>query len=136
MNMPITSKEYGQFFTPKIVADFMVGMSSVSKDSKVLEPSFGKGVFLNELKQMGYINLTGYEIDKSLTLNIDAKLVYESFVSSEIKEKFNLIIGNPPYIRIQELQKWAVKEAALYKKLYKSGESGNFFESKSRSKSV
>jgi type I restriction-modification system DNA methylase subunit len=39
---------------------------------------------------------------------------------------FNCVIGNPPYIRIQELQKWAVKEAALYKKLYKSGESGNF----------
>lgn len=39
---------------------------------------------------------------------------------------FDCIVGNPPYIRIQELQKWAEKEAELYKKLYKSGEYGNF----------
>jgi len=39
---------------------------------------------------------------------------------------FDCIVGNPPYIRIQELQKWAEKEAALYKKLYQSGEYGNF----------
>lgn len=39
---------------------------------------------------------------------------------------FDCIVGNPPYIRIQELQKWAPKEASLYKKIYKTGESGNF----------
>lgn len=39
---------------------------------------------------------------------------------------FDAVIGNPPYIRIQELQKWAVKEVALYKKIYESGKQGNF----------
>lgn len=39
---------------------------------------------------------------------------------------FDCIIGNPPYIRIQEMQKWAPKEADLYKKIYRSGGAGNF----------
>ena len=39
---------------------------------------------------------------------------------------FDCIIGNPPYIRIQELQKWAKEEVELYKKIYKSGAKGNF----------
>ncbi len=39
---------------------------------------------------------------------------------------FDCIIGNPPYIRIQELQKWANEEVELYKKIYKSGAKGNF----------
>ncbi len=39
---------------------------------------------------------------------------------------FDCIIGNPPYIRIQELQKWASEEVELYKKIYKSGAKGNF----------
>lgn len=39
---------------------------------------------------------------------------------------FDCIIGNPPYIRIQEMQKWAPTEAELYKKIFKSGAKGNF----------
>jgi type I restriction-modification system DNA methylase subunit len=39
---------------------------------------------------------------------------------------FDCVIGNPPYIRIQEMQKWAKEEVELYKKIYKSGSKGNF----------
>lgn len=39
---------------------------------------------------------------------------------------FDCIIGNPPYIRIQEMQKWAAEEVELYKKIFKSGAKGNF----------
>ncbi|MDH4263985.1 MAG: Eco57I restriction-modification methylase domain-containing protein, partial [Spirochaetia bacterium] len=39
---------------------------------------------------------------------------------------FDCIVGNPPYIRIQEMQKWAKDEVELYKKIYKSGSKGNF----------
>lgn len=40
--------------------------------------------------------------------------------------KFDCIIGNPPYIRIQEMMKWSPKEAEIYKNLYEAGKSGNF----------
>ena len=39
---------------------------------------------------------------------------------------FDCVIGNPPYIRIQEMQKWAKDEVELYKKIFKSGSKGNF----------
>ena len=39
---------------------------------------------------------------------------------------FDCIIGNPPYIRIQEMQKWKPKTVSIYKQFYKTGEKGNF----------
>lgn len=39
---------------------------------------------------------------------------------------FDAIVGNPPYVRIQELGKWAPREAAFYKLHYKSAKKGNF----------
>jgi type I restriction-modification system DNA methylase subunit len=38
---------------------------------------------------------------------------------------FDAIIGNPPYIRIQELQKWAALEVRLFREHYESGKKGN-----------
>lgn len=39
---------------------------------------------------------------------------------------FDCIIGNPPYIRVQELNKWAPDECEFYKSRYKSAEKGNY----------
>ena len=39
---------------------------------------------------------------------------------------FDCIIGNPPYIRIQEMQKWKPKTVGIYKSFYKTGKKGNF----------
>ncbi len=39
---------------------------------------------------------------------------------------FDCIIGNPPYIRIQEMQKWAPKTVGLYKGFYKAGSQKNY----------
>jgi hypothetical protein len=39
---------------------------------------------------------------------------------------FDCIIGNPPYIRVQELNKWAPEECEFYKWRYKSAAKGNY----------
>ena len=39
---------------------------------------------------------------------------------------FDCIIGNPPYIRVQELNKWAPEECAYYKWKYQSAAKGNY----------
>jgi type I restriction-modification system DNA methylase subunit len=39
---------------------------------------------------------------------------------------FDCIIGNPPYIRVQELNKWAPEECEFYKWKYKSAAKGNY----------
>ncbi len=50
--------------------------------------------------------------------------------SQAVKERgrtgFDCIIGNPPYIRVQELNKWAPEECAFYKWKYKSAAKGNY----------
>ncbi len=39
---------------------------------------------------------------------------------------FDCIIGNPPYIRVQELNKWAPEECEFYKWKYRSAAKGNY----------
>lgn len=39
---------------------------------------------------------------------------------------FDVVIGNPPYIRIQTMKEWAPVEVEHYKKTYKSASSGNY----------
>jgi len=39
---------------------------------------------------------------------------------------FDAVIGNPPYVRIQNLKEWAPKEVEFYKKYYKSANKGNY----------
>lgn len=39
---------------------------------------------------------------------------------------FDCIIGNPPYIRVQELNKWAPEECEFYKWKYQSAKKGNY----------
>ncbi|MCK8496589.1 Eco57I restriction-modification methylase domain-containing protein [Myxococcus fulvus] len=39
---------------------------------------------------------------------------------------FDAVVGNPPYIRIQEIQKWSPKEVAVFKKKFRSASRGNF----------
>ncbi|MFX0043819.1 MAG: Eco57I restriction-modification methylase domain-containing protein [Candidatus Hodarchaeota archaeon] len=101
----------GQIFTPKYIAKFMVGnVSNFIKrynkdpqDLKVLEPSVGEGIFLKYLIQNNFIDITAYEMDKSLENNLlknypQVKFVFENFLGSDLSEKFDIIIGNPPYL--------------------------------------
>lgn len=98
-----TKNKFGQYFTPKVVADFMIEMANILQKSRILEPSCGEGVFLDLLKQKGFNDLTAFEIDQELAQEFDC-VRHESFVSAKIDEKFDLIIGNPPYIRWKNLE--------------------------------
>ncbi len=39
---------------------------------------------------------------------------------------FDCVIGNPPYVRIQNMQEWAPREVEIYKELYRSAAAGNY----------
>lgn len=101
--------KYGQYFTISLIADFMVTLISHKKDSRVLEPSCGKGVFLDQLVRHGFTNISAYEIDKSLGARYDF-IQFVSFLSVSLKEKFDVIIGNPPYIRWKNIEPELKKE--------------------------
>lgn len=101
----VTGKnKYGQYFTPADVARFMISLSNNLKNgARVLEPSAGEGVFIEELLNKGDFNIAGYEIDKELGKAYSC-IRYESFVTARIKDRYDLVIGNPPYIRWKNLE--------------------------------
>ncbi|MDR2066172.1 MAG: N-6 DNA methylase [Prevotellaceae bacterium] len=101
--MKQSKNKFGQYFTPAIVADFMIELADIVSESKILEPSCGQGVFLDLLKQKGFKNISAYEIDSDLARDFQ-NVKYESFVTANIRETFDLIIGNPPYIRWKHLE--------------------------------
>ncbi len=110
-------KNLGQYFTPPYVADFMISLSKVSKNARVLEPACGNGVFLKILEDRGYKNVTGYEVDKTITPIIKANIFFKSFISEPITKNIDLVIGNPPYIRWKNLNE-DLKEELLENKLW------------------
>lgn len=77
----------------------------------ILEPSCGDGVFLEEIKnwEYSYNSITGVEIEKiEAEKSKKIKTPKTSIVNSDFHEfcigtdkRFDLIIGNPPYIRYQ-----------------------------------
>ena len=83
----------GQVFTPQfIVAEMLQLKRNVGR---TLEPSCGDGAFFREIP-----DCVGIEIDPthcpSNALNMD-------FFDYPIEEKFDTIIGNPPYVRYQDI---------------------------------
>lgn len=106
-----TKNKYGQYFTPELIAEFMVSLADITTNAAVLEPSCGEGVFLKVLQQRGFRNLAAYEVDRSLAQAYDF-VKYESFVTADIAQNYDLIIGNPPYIRWKNLEQELKDELA------------------------
>ncbi len=93
------AKELGQYFTPRFVADFMVSLITKPKNALILDPCAGTGVFPSVLIGAGYTNIRAYEIDRSLPNHSPVGIVYRDFLELSPGEKYDVIIGNPPYVR-------------------------------------
>lgn len=98
-------KKLGSFYTPKIIADWIVKrVLSQKLITSVLEPSCGDGAFISSLySYKSDLSITAIDIDdiaiKKVCQNFShVKTINQDFLFSDIQEKFDLIIGNPPYI--------------------------------------
>lgn len=101
--MAISKNKYGQYFTRDVITDFMTTLITHNKNAIVCEPSCGKGAFLSSLIKHGFRNLSAYEIDQTLEIPFDF-VKFESFLSVPTSEKYDVVIGNPPYIRWKNLE--------------------------------
>jgi tRNA1(Val) A37 N6-methylase TrmN6 len=64
-------RQLGQFFTPAEIAADIVGQASIPQGARILEPSFGKGVFIDALLKVAHrknirCGIWGCEIDEAL----------------------------------------------------------------------
>ncbi len=99
----------GQVFTPQnVVADMLslVRSAERTQNPRFLEPSCGNGAFWQHLPS----NKIGIEIDTNALkafANRDfktrEKILNIDFFSYPVSEKFDTIIGNPPYVRYQDI---------------------------------
>ncbi|WP_393970982.1 class I SAM-dependent methyltransferase [Oxyplasma meridianum] len=108
MNIYDKIKNLGQVFTPESIVSQMLGLKK--NNGNTLEPSCGNGAFLKHLN-----NAVGIEIDpiykgKNI-LNID-------FFDYSIEEKFDTIIGNPPYVKFQDIPEETKLKLEKYKSLF------------------
>lgn len=109
-NSRLKSTSLGQIFTPEYIAEFMVKNIQkfichfiINENIRVLEPCAGKGIFLKFLLRENFRDITAYEIDKSLDINLlkeypEINFRFKNFLGSNPTEKYDLIIGNPPYL--------------------------------------
>lgn len=118
------SKEYqklrGGYYTPTSIAEFLAEWAITSKDDIVLEPSCGDGQFIRQvtrkMQELGASEdnikeqVFGVELDedeaKKAQLNNNSNIINSDFFTyfrDEIynKKQFDVILGNPPFIRYQ-----------------------------------
>lgn len=83
----------GQIFTPEAIVELMIGLRR--NRGRVLEPSAGNGAFSRRLK-----GCVAIEVDRRVAQ--DDALVLD-FFAYPTSERFDTVIGNPPYVRYQDI---------------------------------
>ena len=90
-------EQLGQVFTPPTVVNFMLDLCR--NKGRALEPSAGDGAFFQLLKER-QPDCVGIEIDDEVA---PAGIEIRDFFDYPISEQFDTIIGNPPYVRFQDV---------------------------------
>lgn len=109
----------GAYYTPLLLSDAMVRLFAKNEIANVLEPSCGDGVFLDSLVNLGFIKriekIDAIEIEPEESAKVRKKFMNEKRIDVYTEDFFDyysrmygkryydLILGNPPYIRYQYL---------------------------------
>lgn len=101
----------GAFYTPNDIALYLA-KKVYKPNMKVLEPSFGEGSFIQALKTIDSASvILGCEIDSAacrhavaLGLLENEEVFPDSFFNLCEDARFDLVIGNPPYVRLRTME--------------------------------
>jgi adenine-specific DNA-methyltransferase len=98
-------KKLGQYFTQKKLRDDLLLNIPKKDHADILEPSCGTGEFLSSiLSNFNNPSITAYDIDPAM-IEISSKQYNQNiqqadFLSLSTDQKFDYIIGNPPYFEL------------------------------------
>lgn len=88
----------GQIFTPRhIIGEMLSLIQTKNPNPRFLEPSCGEGAFFEKLPP----NKVGIELDSRVIRSSAVRNM--DFFALGLEEKFDCIIGNPPYVRHQDI---------------------------------
>ena len=102
----------GAYYTPPAIASFILHWSiNASTDADILEPSCGDGVFLEQMERehMLFHHATAVEYEAAEAEKAQAIRLHDSEVINadfhrfclDTEQRFDLVVGNPPFIRYQ-----------------------------------
>ena len=117
-------KNLGQYFTPKSIRELLLSKLPKKDNAYILDPACGSGEFLLSCeKYFKNPNLNGFEIDKNL-VDVASKLIKNSNIknidalnidANDSKNKYDYVIGNPPYFEIRLNEKLKAKHFEIIK---------------------
>lgn len=90
----------GQYWTPDNIVTKMVAL--MQNHGTILEPSCGNGAFLKQLPK----NTVALDVDERLARD---GVIIQDFFAYNPDFKFDTIIGNPPYVKYQEISETTKK---------------------------
>lgn len=99
----------GQVYTKPIVADYMVGLFDLPHGSRVLDPCFGGGVFVDSILDKTSFTVDAVEIDVDSFCRLQNKnrprlnLFCGDFFNHKSSVPYDGIIMNPPYVRQEDI---------------------------------
>jgi len=123
----------GAFFTPSIIVDFIIEEVSPKENAKCIDPSCGSGAFLlglveyfhrkydKDITSIIKNNIYGYDllpynirrakillslyglIHHEILKEDDFNLFCQNSLTNQIDLQFDIVVGNPPYIKFQDL---------------------------------
>lgn len=100
-------KEFQFFATPDEIADELVRLSNFNKTDKILEPSAGQGSIIKAIRKL-YIDADIefcelMPLNASILLKMGEKVIGDDFLQLDKKEYYDIIIGNPPFSKNQDI---------------------------------
>jgi adenine-specific DNA-methyltransferase len=119
----------GGFYTDPLIASFLVKWIKAANPSSILEPSCGDGIFLQtieqqriaSLKQVTACEIEPEEVEKARNrTQLPVRVLNCDFLkwflfTAEKENRFDAVVGNPPFIRYQYL---AEEQQLLAEKIF------------------
>ncbi|HKQ46487.1 MAG TPA: N-6 DNA methylase [Phycisphaerae bacterium] len=112
-NSATSRRDLGQVFTPAPVAEWMVRWALSDQPRRILDPAVGPGVFIEAIQKQFFRQgkpkipqIDAYDIDGRMIRVVGGRggavavrLHQRDFVTSTIRESYDAVVANPPYVR-------------------------------------
>lgn len=130
----LDKKINGAFFTPSYIVDYIINTIRPTEKAKIIDPSCGSGAFLlgvikyytqrygksvsqcikeniygsdilayNVLRSKLLLVLCGLTYKESIDIN-DINIIQCDSLKQSWSQKFDVVIGNPPYVKFQDME--------------------------------